>query len=84
MTQPRTPILHVLRGVARMLVRRAMVGWTLKAFSTTVLCLLPPAVVGAYVSLTPVERPRLFPLAGGVAFAAAALFLLGTHLRRNG
>jgi hypothetical protein len=70
-----------LARVAQLFLRPAMLGWTLKAFSVTVLCMVPLAVVSAYAVVPKAFRSGLFIGAGLVMAVAYGLFRIGKRLR---
>ena len=87
MKQPtirRTPIPQLVVGTVRLLTRRAMLGWLLKAFAFTVLALVPLAAISTYRS---VESEHRWPMVVGAAIVVCAALLLhrvGRWLRREG
>ncbi|MBM3213867.1 hypothetical protein FJZ36_03005 [Candidatus Poribacteria bacterium] len=81
MPERRTPLVPLLVGVTKLLLRRAMIGWMLRAFGVVVLCLVPLAVVSSWGSLEPSHRAGVLLAAGAVAGAAVFLLWLGRYLR---
>ena len=80
----RTPLPRLVIGTARMLGRRAMVGWLLKALAAVLGGLLPLAAISTVAVVTAEHRASVVAGAVGVLAVAVALYRAGIWLRREG
>jgi hypothetical protein len=78
---PRTPWVRILPHVARLFLKPAMFGWTVRAVCVAGMILTPLATASAWNATPPPFRLRLVAVAGVVEATALALYFLMGRLR---